>query len=192
MGRQQHPIWRERDRAMSDRQTAGRILVLTGHGKGKSSSAFGMALRAAGWQKRVCVIQFIKKASRKTGEVQAAERLGIEWHTMGDGFTWDSPDLERDKATTRRIWQFCREKMVSAAYDMIVLDEINAVIAWGWLEEAEVVQWLQVEKPASLHVILTGRDAPAALIAVADTVTEMVEVKHAFQQGVRAMKGIEL
>ncbi len=177
---------------MSDRQTAGRILVLTGHGKGKSSSAFGMALRAAGWQKRVCVIQFIKKASRKTGEVQAAERLGIEWHTMGDGFTWDSPDLERDKATTRRIWQFCREKMVSAAYDMIVLDEINAVIAWGWLEEAEVVQWLQVEKPASLHVILTGRDAPAALIAVADTVTEMVEVKHAFQQGVRAMKGIEL
>ncbi|WP_130471816.1 cob(I)yrinic acid a,c-diamide adenosyltransferase [Candidatus Magnetaquicoccus inordinatus] len=176
---------------MSDRQIIGRIVVLTGHGKGKSSSAFGMALRAAGWDKRVCVIQFIKKASRKTGEIQAAQRLGIEWHTLGDGFTWDSPDLERDKATSRRIWQFCQEKILSAAYDMIILDEINAVLSWGWLDLPAVLHCLQVEKPAPLHLILTGRDAPAELMAAADTVTEMVEVKHAFQQGVRACKGIE-
>ncbi|MBF0098942.1 MAG: cob(I)yrinic acid a,c-diamide adenosyltransferase [Magnetococcales bacterium] len=176
---------------MHDQTRKGRIVVLTGPGKGKSSSAFGMALRAAGWDKRVCVIQFLKSANRKSGEEQAARRLGIEWHTLGDGFTWDSPDLERDKATSRRIWQFCREKMASGAHDMMILDEINAVLAWGWLEMAAVLHGLLQEKPATMHIILTGRDAPHALQEVADTVTEMVEVKHAFHQGVRASKGIE-
>ncbi|MEO5339735.1 MAG: cob(I)yrinic acid a,c-diamide adenosyltransferase [Magnetococcus sp. MYC-9] len=173
-------------------KAGGRILVLTGDGKGKSSSAFGMVLRAAGWQQRVCVIQFIKKASRKTGEQQAALRLGIEWLTLGDGFTWNSPDLARDRATSQRIWQLCREKIRSGHYDMIVLDEINAVLSWGWLSVTEVIACLQQEKPAALHLILTGRNAPAELIAAADTVTDMVSVKHAFEQGVRATRGIEL
>ena len=174
-----------------ENKAVGRILVLTGDGKGKSSSAFGMALRAAGWEQRVCVIQFIKKASRKTGEQQAAQRLGIEWLTLGDGFTWNSPDLQRDRATSQRIWQLCREKILSADYDLIILDEINAVLSWGWLSVAEVVQCLQQEKPPALHLILTGRSAPDGLIAAADTVTEMVSVKHAFEQGVLAAKGIE-
>lgn len=169
----------------------GRILVLTGDGKGKSSSAFGMALRAVGWEQRVCVIQFLKKATRKTGEEQAGRRLGIEWLTLGDGFTWKSPDLDRDRATTQQIWQLCREKIVSGNYDMIILDEINAVVAWGWLQAADVVHCLKQEKPSHLHIILTGRNAPAELISVADTVTEMVSVKHAFQNGVRAVRGIE-
>lgn len=169
----------------------GRILVLTGDGKGKSSSAFGMALRAVGWEQRVSVIQFLKKATRKTGEERAGRRLGIEWLTLGDGFTWNSPDLERDRATCQKIWKLCREKIMSDSYDMIILDEINAVLAWGWLPVAEVVHCLQQEKPPHLHIILTGRDAPTELISVADTVTEMVSVKHAFQNGVRAVRGIE-
>ncbi|MEO5363117.1 MAG: cob(I)yrinic acid a,c-diamide adenosyltransferase [Magnetococcus sp. DMHC-8] len=173
-------------------KVVGRILVLTGDGKGKSTSAFGMAMRAAGWGQRVCVIQFLKKASRKTGEAVAARQLAIEWLTLGDGFTWQSPDLARDRATCQRIWQQCRDKIVANAYDMIVLDEINAVLAWGWLPVVDVIDCLQREKPPGLHLVLTGRDAPSALIAVADTVTEMVSVKHAFQTGVKATKGIEL
>ncbi len=175
-----------------EKTVAGRILVLTGDGKGKSTSAFGMAMRAAGWNQRVCVIQFLKKATRKTGEEQAARRLGIEWLTLGDGFTWNSPDLERDRATSQRIWLQCREKMISRSCDLLILDEINAVLAWGWLSVAEVVHCLQQEKPRELHIILTGRQAPEALISVADTVTEMVSIKHAYQKGVRATKGIEL
>ncbi|MBF0401681.1 MAG: cob(I)yrinic acid a,c-diamide adenosyltransferase [Magnetococcales bacterium] len=169
----------------------GRILVLTGDGKGKSSSAFGMALRAVGWGQRVCVIQFLKKATRKTGEEKAARQLGVEWLTLGDGFTWNSPNLDRDRATCQRIWLLCREKITSQHYDLIVLDEINAVLAWEWLPVSDVIHCLQQEKPPQLHMILTGRDAPDALISVADTVTEMVSVKHAFQNGVRAVKGIE-
>ncbi|MEO5335065.1 MAG: cob(I)yrinic acid a,c-diamide adenosyltransferase [Magnetococcus sp. YQC-5] len=175
-----------------EKEKDGRLLVLTGDGKGKSTSAFGMAMRAVGWNQKVCIIQFLKKSTRKTGEQFAAQRLGIEWHTLGDGFTWNSPNLERDKTTSQNIWKLCREKILSDQYNLLILDEINTVLSWEWLPVSEIIACLKQEKPPRLHIIFTGRNAPAELIAVSDTVTEMISVKHAFQQGVRATKGIEL
>ncbi len=169
----------------------GRVLVLTGDGKGKSSSAFGMVFRAAGWGLRVCVIQFIKGRWR-TGEERAAARFdNITWHALGDGFTWDTKNPERDRATSREIWTFCQERIRSEAYDLVVLDEINYAIGYGWLTGAEVAAFIREEKPFAVHLLLTGRGAAEEVLAVADTVTEMGVVKHAHQQGRKAQRGIE-
>ncbi|MDX8412134.1 MAG: cob(I)yrinic acid a,c-diamide adenosyltransferase [Mariprofundaceae bacterium] len=169
----------------------GLIVVNTGEGKGKSSAAFGMVFRAAAWGMRVCVIQFIK-GKWKTGEQQAAERFdNIEWHAMGDGFTWDTNNPEQDIATSREIWALCQQKLLSHQYDMLVFDEINYCCAYGWLSPDEVASFLRDERPEWMHVILTGRDAPAELIDVAHTVTEMKKIKHAFDQGITAAQGIE-
>ncbi|MGN7612933.1 cob(I)yrinic acid a,c-diamide adenosyltransferase [Magnetococcales bacterium HHB-1] len=179
---------KNRDRGAS---VQGRIVVLTGEGKGKSSSAFGMMLRACGWQIPVCVIQFIK-GDWKTGEERAAQNLpGIDWYALGDGFTWKSEDLERDKKTTRDIWQFAKDKMVSNDYGLVILDEINYVLGLGWLDSEEVASFIQQQKPSACHLILTGRDAPEAVISVADTVSQIDVVKHGFKQGMKACRGIE-
>ncbi|MBF0142006.1 MAG: cob(I)yrinic acid a,c-diamide adenosyltransferase [Magnetococcales bacterium] len=177
---------------MNEQDPKGRVLVLTGNGKGKSSSAFGMVLRASGWGYGVCVIQFIKGKWR-TGEERAAVRLGnVEWHAMGDGFTWDTNNPEQDQATSREIWRVCREKMGSGQYRLVVFDEINVAMSYGWLSGDEVARAIREEKPEATHVILTGRGpVPPEVIAVADTVTTMEEVKHAFRSGGRAVKGIE-
>ncbi|MBF0179362.1 MAG: cob(I)yrinic acid a,c-diamide adenosyltransferase [Magnetococcales bacterium] len=169
----------------------GLVVVLTGDGKGKSSSAFGMVLRAVGWEMRVCVLQFIKSAKRRTGEQMAAQRLGVEWHALGDGFTWKNPDPATNLATARRAWAICREKLTSGAYDLIVWDEIHHAITQGWLTAAEVVEAIQLEKPPHTHLILTGRNAPPELVASADTVSEINAIKHAFTVGIPAAKGIE-
>lgn len=169
----------------------GLILVLTGDGKGKSSSAFGMVFRAAAWGMRVCVIQFIK-GRWKTGEQKAAERFdSIEWHALGDGFTWDTNNPEQDKATTREIWELCKSKVRSADYDLVVFDEINYCCGYGWLSGEEIASFLREERPPWMHVILTGRDAAPEVIEVAHTVTEMRKIKHAFDQGIVATQGIE-
>ncbi len=169
----------------------GLILVHTGDGKGKSSSAFGMVFRAAAWGMRVCVIQFIK-GRWKTGEQKAAERFDtIEWHALGDGFTWDTNNPEQDRRTTREIWELCKAKVRSGDYDLVVWDEINYCCGYGWLSGDEIAGFLREERPPWMHVILTGRDAAPEVIDVAHTVTEMRKIKHAFDQGIAAAQGIE-
>jgi len=169
----------------------GIVLVHTGEGKGKSSSAFGVTFRAAGWGMKVCVIQFIK-GKWKTGEERAAKQFdNIEWHALGDGFTWDTKNPEQDIKTSREIWELCKEKVRSHAFDLIVFDEINYCASYGWIPGTEIAAFIREEKPTWMHLILTGRDAPAEVIEVADTVTEMRMVKHAYESGISATQGIE-
>jgi len=169
----------------------GLIVVNTGDGKGKSSSAFGMVFRAAAWGMKVCVIQFIK-GKWKTGEQKAARKFdNVEWHTPGDGFTWDTKNPEQDIKTSRKIWELCKQKLRSNEFDMLVFDEINYCASYGWVSGEEIAQFLREERPGWMHVIMTGRDAAAELIDVAHTVTEMRMVKHAFDQGIKAAQGIE-
>jgi cob(I)alamin adenosyltransferase len=169
----------------------GIVLVNTGEGKGKSSSALGMVFRAAGWGMRVCVIQFIKGQWR-TGEHKAAERFeNIEWHALGDGFTWNTKNPEQDIKTSREIWAFSQQKIISAEYDLVLLDEINYCCGYQWISGQEIADFIVASKPPWMHLILTGRNAAPEVIAVAHTVTEMMPVKHAFQQGIKAEQGIE-
>ena len=169
----------------------GLTLVNTGEGKGKSSSAFGMVFRAAGWGMKVLVIQFIK-GKWKTGEQRAASQFeNIEWHALGDGFTWDTKNPEQDRQTTREIWSLCQQKICSEAYDLVILDEINYCCGYGWLSGEEIAEFIRNKKPAWMHLVLTGRGAPPEVLAAADTVTEMGLVKHAYEQGIKAEQGIE-
>jgi cob(I)alamin adenosyltransferase len=166
------------------------VLVNTGHGKGKSSAAFGVMVRgwARGW--RVGVVQFVKGGKWKTGERKLADQLGIEWHTLGDGFTWESTDLERTAQLGREAWEVAREKLASGDYDLLIFDELTYPIKYGWVPAAEVADAIRDRAPKT-SVVVTGRNAPDELIAVADTVTEMRKVKHAYDEGISAMKGIE-
>jgi cob(I)alamin adenosyltransferase len=169
----------------------GIVLVHTGDGKGKSSSAFGVAFRAAGWGLQVLVVQFIK-GEWKTGEQQVATHFdNIEWHALGDGFTWNTQNPEQDRKTSRDIWEFCQQKIRSQHYDLVVLDEINYCCGYGWIDGAEIADFIRREKPPWMHLLLTGREAPAEVIEVADTVTEMRKVKHAFDNGNSAEQGVE-
>lgn len=166
------------------------VLVNTGEGKGKSSAAFGVMARgwARGW--RVAVVQFIKGGKWRTGERKLADHLGIEWHTLGDGFTWESTDLEETAAKGRHAWEVAREKLLSGAYDLVILDELTYAVNYGWVPVDDVVAAVVGRHPRT-NVVITGRDAPAELVEVADTVTEMRKVKHAYDRGIKAKKGIE-
>lgn len=173
-------------------QAKGLVIVNTGDGKGKTTAALGIAFRAWGRGMRLCVIQFIKNEHARYGETRAAEKLGIEWLCTGDGFTWKSRDIEASKARAVDAWAVAQEKIASGRYDIVVLDEFTYLLSYGWLDCGAVLGWLAEHKPAMLHVVITGRDAPRALIDFADLVTEMREVKHPFaQQGIRAQAGIE-
>lgn len=175
----------------SRERRVGLTLVLTGTGKGKSSSAFGMVFRAAGWGMRVCVIQFIK-GPWQTGEQRAARRFPeIEWHVLGDGFTWDTQNPQQDRQTSRDIWAFAQQKIASEAFDLVVLDEINYCCGYGWLSGEEIASFLRDHKPKWMHVVLTGRNAAPEVVALADTVTDMHLIKHAFEQGIKAEQGVE-
>ena len=166
------------------------VIVNTGDGKGKSTAAFGTALRAVarGW--KVCVIQFVKSERWKVGERETATRLGVEWWTLGDGFTWDSSNMERTEAVAREAWRVAREKIESGDYGLVVLDEVTYPMTWGWIPTHEVVSAIR-SRPPAVNLIATGRDAPAELTELADTVTEMRNQKHAFDHGVRAIRGID-
>ena len=166
------------------------VLVNTGHGKGKSSAAFGVMVRgwARGW--RVGVVQFLKSGKWKVGERKLAEQLDIEWHTLGDGFTWESSDLERTAELGREAWAVARAKLASGDYDLLILDELTYPMKYGWVPVDEVVKAI-VDRAPKTSVVVTGRDAPDELVEVADTVTEMRKVKHAYEKGISAMKGIE-
>jgi cob(I)alamin adenosyltransferase len=169
---------------------ASRLLVNTGTGKGKSSAAFGVMGRAwaRGWT--VCVVQFIKSEKWRAGERKLADHLGIEWHTLGDSFTWESTDLDETAAKGRHAWEVSAEKIASGEYDLVILDEVTYAVKYGWVPVADVVTTLQA-RPARTNVVVTGRYAPDEVIAIADTVTEMVKVKHAMDEGITARKGIE-
>jgi len=171
-------------------RAASIVLVNTGDGKGKSSAAFGVMGRAwaRGW--RVGVIQFIKGGSWQVGERKLADHLGVEWDTLGDGFTWESSDMDETEALGRHAWQVARDKLASGDYNLLILDEITYAVTYGWIPVGDVVAAVANRAPHT-NVIMTGRDAAPELVAVADTVTEMVSVKHAFERGIRAMKGIE-
>lgn len=166
------------------------VLINTGHGKGKSSAAFGVMVRgwARGW--RVGVVQFVKGGKWKTGERKLADQLGIEWHTLGDGFTWESTDLEQTADLGRQAWELASKKLASGDYDLLILDELTYILRYEWVPVGEVVAAVAGRAPHT-SVVITGRNAPAELVEVADTVTEMQKVKHAYDAGISAHKGIE-
>ena len=166
------------------------VLLYTGHGKGKTSSALGVTMRAWGRGWDIVWLQFIKSQTSHYGETRAAERMGIEMIPLGDGFTWLSKDIDHDIALARQCWALAREKLESGRYDLVVLDEITYPITYGWLDVDEVIATLR-SRPANVHVLLTGRDAAPELVAYADLVTEMTEVKHPFQRGLKAQPGLD-
>jgi len=166
------------------------VVVNTGNGKGKTTAALGVVLRAWGRGMRVVVIQFVKTRTSNYGENRAAKKLGIEMIPMGEGFTWLSKDIEKDKATAREAWELARQKICSGEYDLVLLDELTYPLTYGWVPVQEVIDVLE-HRPEGLHVIITGRDAPQELIDYADLVTEMREIKHPFRQGLKAQPGIE-
>jgi cob(I)alamin adenosyltransferase len=167
-----------------------RVVVNTGDGKGKTSAAMGIVMRAVarGW--RVVVVQFVKDGLWKTGEETSARALGAEWWSLGDGFTWDSDDIDRTEAVAREAWRAARDLIRAGEHELVVLDEITYPIMWGWIDGDEVAATIR-ERPSQVNVVATGRHAPTALRDVADTVTEMSNVKHAFDAGIGAMRGIE-
>ena len=166
------------------------VLVNTGDGKGKSTAAFGTAQRAVarGW--KVCVIQFLKSGRWRTGEEEIGRRLGIDWNPLGDGFTWDSDDLEATRATAVAAWAAARRVLEAGDHQLVVLDEITYPMNWGWIDRAEVAEAIR-DRPPAVNVVATGRDAPAELVEVADTVTEMRKLRHAYDSGVLARRGID-
>ena len=166
------------------------VLVNTGEGKGKSSAAFGVMARgwARGWS--VAVVQFVKGGKWRTGERKLADHLGIEWHTLGDGFTWETTDLDETAAKGRHAWEVARQKLASGDYQLLILDELTYAAKYGWVPVEEIVAGLRDRDPRT-NVVVTGRNAPEEVVALADTVTEMRKVKHAYEQGIRAIKGIE-
>ena len=170
----------------------GLIIVNTGNGKGKTTAALGVMTRAWGRDMNVCVIQFIKNETASFGEHKAAKKMGIEFLSSGDGFTWLSKDLDESAAKARHGWELAKEKIASGQYDVIILDEITYCFSLGWLNFLEVRDWLDKNKPPRLHVIFTGRDAIPELIEYADLVTEMRQIKHPYDdQGILAQPGIE-
>jgi cob(I)alamin adenosyltransferase len=166
------------------------VLVNTGDGKGKSSAAFGVVMRALAREWRVAVVQFLKSGGWNTGEEKIGRQLGVDWFAIGEGFTWDSKDLTHDEAVAREAWRQAKELILSDDYRLVVLDEITYPMNWGWISTDDVIATIR-DRPAKVNVVATGRDAPAALIELADTVTEMRSIKHAYERGIAAKKGID-
>ena len=166
------------------------VLVNTGNGKGKSSAAFGVMMRALAADWPVAVCQFIKSGDWKVGEEKLGRELGVAWHSFGEGFTWDSDDIEVDKAHARDGWNTAKALIMSGDYRLVVLDELTYLCSWGWIDQGDVIETIR-DRPEHVSIVVTGRDAPAELIEVADTVTDMREVKHAYQRGIRAKRGID-
>ena len=168
----------------------GLVIVNTGKGKGKTTAAMGLALRAWGRDMKVIMLQFIKHSTANFGEQRAAQKMGITMRAMGDGFTWRSKDLEQTADLARAHWEDCKDVIATGGYDVVVLDEFTYPMHYGWISVDEVIEVL-LNRPEMLHVIITGRNAPDALVGFADLVTEMQVVKHPYQQGIKAQPGIE-
>lgn len=185
-------------KAAQDAEVAGKaitqkglLIVHTGTGKGKSTAAFGLALRMLGYGKKCAVVQFIKGAWN-TGERKVLEGFGplMEWHTLGEGFTWETQDKARDMAAAAKAWERAKTLMQDPALKLLVLDELNIALRYDYLPLGEVVDTLKARRP-DLNIVVTGRNAKPAMIEAADLVTEMTLVKHHFAQGVKAQEGIE-
>ena len=182
------PVAKPYDKPEGERR--GLLIVNTGDGKGKSTAAFGLALRAHGRGKPVKIFQFMKVPSARFGEHRVFEQLGIPIVGLGDGFSWKSQDLEHSAQLARDGWQKAQAAILCGDYFMVILDEITYPLIYGWLPLDEVLAALR-ERPGHVHVVLTGRRCPSEIIELADTVTDMTLVKHAFKAGIPAQRGIE-
>ena len=195
---QRHKQRMQRHKAVVDQkiqqaeQDKGLLLVITGNGKGKSSSGFGMVARALGHDMKVGIVQFIKGAF-STGEERFFRRFPdeVDYHVVGDGFTWETQNLEQDIASAEKGWEVCKAMLANPDIDVVLLDELNIVLKMKYLNVNTVLADI-ANRPAMQHVIITGRGAPEAVIEAADTVSRIEDVKHAFRAGIRAQKGIEL
>ncbi len=169
----------------------GLFIVYTGDGKGKTTAALGLAMRALGHGQRVCMIQFIKPENEQIGEFCSAQRLGIEWHAVGDGFTWLSTDPAQTARQANLGWQLVQQKIISKQFDLIILDEFTYALMFKWLNTREILEWLHLNRPENLNLVITGRYAPKELISSADLVSEIHSIKHPFTKGLPAQAGIE-
>lgn len=166
------------------------VVLNTGNGKGKSSSAFGMMVRGLAVDWNVAVCQFIKSGDWRVGEEKMGRKLGVEWHSFGDGFTWDSDNLDHDRNIARKGWEQAAAVISGGDHQLVILDELTYLCSWGWIDTSEVVGTIK-QRPDHVNIVITGRDAPQDLIDIADTVTEMTEIRHAYSQGIRAKRGID-
>ena len=166
------------------------VLVNTGDGKGKSTAAFGIVMRGVARRWRVAVIQFIKSDKWVVGEERIAKELGVDWLKGGDGFTWESPDLDRSEGRARAAWELAAATIGAGQHQLVVLDELTYPMRWGWIPSAEVIAAI-TGRPEQVNIVITGRDAPAELIEIADTVTEMRKLKHAYDRGIKARRGLD-
>ncbi|MGZ8270223.1 MAG: cob(I)yrinic acid a,c-diamide adenosyltransferase [Methylophilus sp.] len=191
-----HKARMQRKKAVVDSNIAaahlqrGLFLIHTGNGKGKSTAAFGLLARALGHGMKAAVVQFIKSRSDTGEESFFKTSPSVTWHVMGDGFTWETQDAEQDKKTAQSAWAIVKQALQDASIDIIILDEFTYTLKYGWLEIDEVISAIQ-DRPVMQHLVVTGRGAPPALVEIADTVSEIALVKHAFHAGVQAMPGIE-
>ncbi len=168
----------------------GMVVINTGNGKGKTTAALGVLFRAWGRGLKVVMFQFIKQTTSNYGENRAARKLGIEMIPLGGGFTWLSKDIEKDKALAREGWERCKQALSSSDYQLVVLDEITYPVTYGWLPVEDIIEALK-QRPPQQHVILTGRQAHEQLVEYADLVTEMQEIKHPFNLGIKAQPGLD-
>lgn len=166
------------------------VVVNTGDGKGKSSSAFGVMIRGLAREWNVAVVQFIKSGDWNVGEEKMGRSLGVDWFNEGEGFTWNSDDIEHDKALARAGWERAQALIMAGEHQLVILDELTYLINWGWIDPEPVYETIR-QRPEKVNLVVTGRDAPQGLIDVADTVSEVVKVKHAFDRGILAKKGID-
>ena len=182
------PTDRKTEKAQGERR--GLVIINTGHGKGKTTAALGLMVRAHGRGLRTRLFQFIKHEGANFGEHRSLTELGIPFAGLGDGFSWRSQDLDKSQALAVAGWEEAKAAILSGQYDLIVLDEVTYPVSWGWIDPDDVVETLAA-RPEKMHVVLTGRDAHEKLVAAADTVTEMKKIKHAFDAGVPAQRGLE-
>lgn len=190
MAKEKRYKWRRED---YQEKTKGLLIVNTGDGKGKTTCAIGLMVRAAGQGLKCCMIQFMKSKTDRYGEHFSLEKLGVEIHTMGDGFTWDTNDPAQDIKTSEETWALCVEKMRSGEYDLLVFDELVYVLDYKFLDLDKILEEIKTirEQQPALHIVVTGRNAPEKLIEAASLVTEMKEIKHPFHAGIYAQQGIE-
>lgn len=194
---QRHQARMERKKALIDASIAradqekGLLLVLTGNGKGKSSSAFGMVGRSLGHRMKVGVCQFLKSRTDTGEEAFFGQQTNCEWHVLGDGFTWETQSREQDITTAQHGWEVARQMLADPSYHLVVLDELTYLLNYGYLDADQVLDTLAARPPMQ-HVVVTGRAASPALCDLADTVSEIADVKHAFRSGIQAQKGIDL
>ncbi|MEE9328392.1 MAG: cob(I)yrinic acid a,c-diamide adenosyltransferase [Cocleimonas sp.] len=194
---QRHKTRMEKKKSVIDESIAqadkskGLLLILTGNGKGKSSSAFGMVARALGHGMKVGVCQFIKSRTDTGEEAFFAKQKECDWHVLGDGFTWDIQDRAQDIATSEKGWKIACDMLANSKYDLVILDELTYLLNYNYLDRESVLSDIQ-SRPKMQHVVVTGRAADDELFEIADTVSEIADVKHAYRDGIQAQKGIDL